>query len=221
MIRSIQRINDSSFRVYFETNFISNGPGTLIFSFQESKDKAQNSVTNSTTVRLIGLVKGPELHQGRAEFEAFQNQNGDVIAIYGYNSSAEILRKGATSFILTNPSLPSIGKGERGVMLDGKKLLITGGFPPYTYLSLSDSYIFDTETTSFLPTGNMNQIRGEHNIVKLSDGKVLVLGGISQVFLDHILSLSILPKYMIQVRKHLLNCQIECKAQGHFFVLFC
>ncbi|TGL62548.1 Kelch repeat-containing protein [Leptospira jelokensis] len=182
IIRSIQRISDSSFRVYFETNFISNGPGTLIFSFEDSKDKAQNPVTNSTTVRLIGLVKGPELNQGRSEFEGFQNQNGDVIAIYGYNASAEILRKGTNTFVLTNPSLPSIGKGERGVMLDGKKLLITGGFPPYTYISLSESYIFDTETTSFLPTGNMNQNRGEHNIVKLANGKVMVLGGISQVF---------------------------------------
>ncbi|TGL55649.1 kelch-like protein [Leptospira kemamanensis] len=182
VIRSIQKINDSNFRVYFETNFVSNVPGTIVFSFEDSKDKAENSVTNSITVRLIGLVKGPDLNYGRAEFEAFQNENGDVIAIYGYSSNAEILRKGANQFVVTNPSLPSILRGERGVMLDGKRLLITGGIPPLATISLNGSYILDTDTTAFSATGNMNQIRFVHNIVRLLNGKVLVLGGVSQIF---------------------------------------
>ncbi|TGM42834.1 kelch-like protein [Leptospira biflexa] len=178
VVRSIQKISDTNFRVYFETNFDSNGPGSVTISFPNAKDKALNDVTNSITVRLIGLVPGPTLNQGRAEFEAFQNENGDVIAIYGYNSSAEILRRGTNSFILTNPSLPEIHRGERGVMLDGKKLLITGGIKFSSANSLNESYLFDTETTSFLQTGSMVQTRHMHDIVKLPNGKVMVIGGI-------------------------------------------
>ncbi|WP_167881961.1 Kelch repeat-containing protein [Leptospira bouyouniensis] len=178
VIRSIQKIDDSNFRVYFETNFVSNEPGSLTIAFPNAEDKALNNVTNSITIRLIGLVPGPTLHYGRSEFEAFQNQNGDVIAIYGYNSSAEILRRGTNDFILTNPSLPEIHRGERGVMLDGKRLFITGGLKIYASTALPESYIFDTETTSFVQSGSMVQPRHMHDIVKLPNGKVMVIGGI-------------------------------------------
>nr|WP_232373905.1 kelch repeat-containing protein [Leptospira chreensis] len=178
VLRSVQKITETSYRVYFETNFSSNGPGSLTLQFSNSKDNASNLVSNSVTVQFIGLVQGPSLNRGRSEFDAFQNDNGDVIAIYGKNSSAEILRKGATSFVLTNPSLPENLQGERGVMLDGKKLLITGGLPSNTAYTMTASYIFDTETTAFTPTGSMNGGRHLHNIVKLQDGKVIVLGGI-------------------------------------------
>ncbi|XDD48417.1 Kelch repeat-containing protein [Leptospira sp. WS39.C2] len=178
VIRSIQKINESNYRVYFETNFTSNEPGSLTLSFPNANDKALNVVTNSITIRFIGLVPGPTLHYGRSEFDAFQNQNGDVIAIYGYSSSAEILRRGTNEFILTNPSLPEIHRGERGVMLDGKRLLITGGVKAFTAVAQKESYIFDTETTTFLPSGSMVEPRHMHDIVKLQNGKVMVIGGI-------------------------------------------
>ncbi|WP_425269838.1 Kelch repeat-containing protein [Leptospira perdikensis] len=178
VLRSVQKVTETTYRVYFETNFTSNGPGSLTLQFSNSKDNASNVVSNSLTVQFIGLVQGPYLNHGRSEFDAFQNDNGDVIAIYGYHSSAEILRKGATSFVLTNPSLPESLRGERGVMLDGKNLLITGGLQSATAYASTTSYIFDTETTAFTPTGSMNGPRHLHNIVKLQDGKVIILGGI-------------------------------------------
>lgn len=178
VLRSVQKINETTYRVYFETNFSSNSPGSLTLQFINSKDNASNVVSNSLTVQFIGLVQGPKLNHGRFEFDAFQNVHGDVIAIYGSSSSAEILRKGSASFTLTNPSLPENLRGERGVMLDGKNLLISGGIQSATPYALTTSYIFDTETTTFTPTGNMNGPRHLHNIVKLSDGKVIVLGGI-------------------------------------------
>ncbi|GBF44275.1 hypothetical protein LPTSP2_35780 [Leptospira ellinghausenii] len=179
VFRSIQKISDTKFRVYFETNFSSNEPGSITFSFPNANDKALNVVTNTITIRLIGLVPGPSLNFGRSEFDAFQNQNGDVIAIYGYNSSAEILRRGTNSFQLTNPSLPEIHRGERGVMLDGKRLLITGGIKFAVATALTESYVFDTETTSFTQSGSMVEPRHMHDIVKLPNGKVMVIGGIS------------------------------------------
>ncbi|EMY70559.1 Kelch repeat-containing protein [Leptospira vanthielii] len=184
ILRSVQKINETTYRVYFEVNFSSNSPGSLTLQFSNSKDNASNEVSNSLTVQFIGLVPGPNLHHGRSEFDAFQNANGDIIAIYGFASSAEILRKGSSSFILTNPSLPTISRGERGVMLDGKNLLITGGIQAPGPYALTSSYIFDTETTTFTPTGSMNGPRHLHNIVKLQDGKVIVLGGIREYELD-------------------------------------
>lgn len=178
VLRSVQKINETTYRVYFETNFSSNGPGSLTLQFLNSKDNASNIVSNSLTVQFIGLVQGPKLNHGRTEFEAFQNASGDVIAIYGSTSSAEILRGGSSSFVLTNPTLPESLRGERAVMLDGKNLLITGGIQSATAYALTTSYIFDTETTSFTPTGNMNGPRHLHNIVKLQNGKVIILGGI-------------------------------------------
>ncbi|WP_244242065.1 Kelch repeat-containing protein [Leptospira kanakyensis] len=178
VLRSVQKISGNLYRVYFETNFSTNGPGNLTLAFSNSKDDALNVVSNTLTVQLIGLVPGPSLLQGRSEFEAFLNDHGDVIAIYGSKSSAEILRHGTSSFVLTNPSLPQIARGERGVMLDGKNILITGGILPASSIALTPSYIFDSETTAFTPTGNMNGPRHLHNAVKLQDGKVIVLGGI-------------------------------------------
>ncbi|PJZ44320.1 Kelch repeat-containing protein [Leptospira brenneri] len=178
VLRSVQKVSDTAYRVYFETNFSSNGPGSLTLHFFNSKDDASNVVSNSVTVQFIGLVPGPKLNQGRQEFEAFQNDHGDVIAIYGSSSSAEILRRGASNFELTNPSLPTIARGERGVMLDGKNILITGGILPPSAYALTSSYIFDSETATLTPTGNLNGPRHLHNIVKLQDGKVIVLGGV-------------------------------------------
>lgn len=178
VLRSVQKVNETTYRVYFETNFSSNNPGSLTFQFLNSKDNASNIVSNSLTIQFIGLVPGPNLHFSRIEFEAFQNTNGDVIAIYGSSSTAEILRKGASDFILTNPNLPPIARGERGVMLDGKNLLITGGIQSANAYALTSSYLFDTDTATFTPTGNMNGPRHLHNIVKLQDGKILILGGI-------------------------------------------
>ncbi|TGL16054.1 Kelch repeat-containing protein [Leptospira meyeri] len=178
VLRSVQKINETTYRVYFETNFSSNDPGSLTLQFLNSKDNASNVVSNSLTVQFIGLVSGPKLHFGRFEFDAFQNANEDVIAIYGGSSTAEILRKGSSSFTLTNPSLPAIARGERGVMLDGKNLLITGGIQLANAYSLTSSYIFDTDVATIMPTGNMNGPRHLHNIVKLQDGKVIILGGI-------------------------------------------
>ncbi|TGN08791.1 Kelch repeat-containing protein [Leptospira bandrabouensis] len=184
ILRSVQKVNETTYRVYFEVNFSSNSPGSLTMHFYNSQDNAGNEVSNSLTIQLIGLVQGPNLHHARSEFDAFQNANGDVIAIYGFTSSAEILRKGASSFVLTNPSLPYISRGERGVMLDGKNLLITGGTQAPSPYAITSSYIFDTETTAFTPTGNMNGRRHLHNIVKLKDGRVIVLGGISEYDFD-------------------------------------
>lgn len=184
ILRSVQKVNETTYRVYFEDNFSSNSPGSLTMHFYNSKDNAGNEVSNSLTIQFIGLVQGPNLNHGRSEFEAFQNANGDVIAIYGFASSAEILRKGSSSFVLTNPSLPVISRGERGVMLDGKNLLITGGIQAPSPYAVTSSYIFDTETTTFAPTGNMNGRRHLHNIVKLQDGRVMVLGGISEYDFD-------------------------------------
>ncbi|MGE8722940.1 Kelch repeat-containing protein [Leptospira terpstrae] len=178
VLRSVQKINETTYRVYFETNFTTNSPGSLTLQFMNSKDNASNVVSNSITIRFIGLVQGPKLNHGRSEFDAFQNANGDVVAIYGSTSSAEILRKGSSSFTLTNPSLPESLRGERGVMLDGKNLLITGGIQSATAYARTTSYIFDTDTATFTPTGNMNGPRHLHNIVKLADGKVIILGGI-------------------------------------------
>ncbi|TGL88336.1 kelch-like protein [Leptospira congkakensis] len=178
VLRSVQKVTETTYRVYFETNFSSNDPGSLTLQFLNSRDNAGNLVSNSITVQFIGLVAGPALIQGRSEFEAFLNDDGDVIAIYGSNSSAEILRRGASSFVLTNPSLPQIFRGERGVMLDGKNILISGGILPATATALTSSYVFNSETTAFTPTGNMNGPRHLHNAVKLQDGKVIILGGI-------------------------------------------
>jgi len=63
------------------------------------------------------------------------------------------------------------------LLLNGK-VLITGGFDPTDNSPpTASAELFDPETGTFTPTGNMTTPRSGHSAVLLPDGHVLIAGG--------------------------------------------
>ena len=72
-------------------------------------------------------------------------------------------------------------RSHRDILLDDGRVLITGGTPALagdtTSLSLNSAEVYDPAAGTFTLVGDMNNARQSHHLVKLLDGKVLVVGG--------------------------------------------
>lgn len=96
-----------------------------------------------------------------------------------YNS-AEIYDP-ATDTFMPAGTMNANRRSHRDILLDDGRVLITGGTPALagdaTSLSLQSAEIYDPEDGTFTPVGDMNYARQSHHLVKLLDGRVLVVGG--------------------------------------------
>ena len=72
-------------------------------------------------------------------------------------------------------------RSHRDILLDDGRVLITGGTAALagdmTSFSLNSAEVYDPATGMFTLVGTMNSPRQSHHLVKLLDGKVLVVGG--------------------------------------------
>jgi WD40 repeat protein len=64
-------------------------------------------------------------------------------------------------------------------LLPDGKVLIAGGFREEgtSEIAIASAEIFDPETNTFIPTGDMNEPRNGHTATLLPDGQVLIAGG--------------------------------------------
>lgn len=76
----------------------------------------------------------------------------------------------------SGPNLPSARAGQVHVLLDNNNTLIVGGVSG-VYKAHNNSYLFDPSANTIAPTGSMSKPRVDHRVVKLQDGRVLVIGG--------------------------------------------
>ena len=96
-----------------------------------------------------------------------------------YNS-AEIYDP-ATNTFMPAGTMNANRRSHRDILLDDGRVLITGGTRALagdaTSLSLSSAEVYDPAAGTFTLVGNMNDARQSHHLVKLLDGRVLVVGG--------------------------------------------
>ncbi len=97
-----------------------------------------------------------------------------------YNT-AEIYDPVTNAFMPVATTMNANRRSHRDILLDDGRVLITGGTAALagdiTSISLKSAEVYDPETGTFTPVGDMNDARQSHHLVKLLDGRVLVVGG--------------------------------------------
>jgi len=127
------------------------------------------------------------MNTARAAPVAVRLENGRVMVIGGADqffnilASAEIYDPSTNSWSLTASMNDARFEDFPAVLLPGGKVLVAGGTGIDGVTSLSSPEIFDEATGNWTSTGSMNVGRGEFANVVLNDGRVLVVGGITEL----------------------------------------
>lgn len=125
------------------------------------------------------LNNGMVLIAGGATSNAFPSGGIAINAVP--QLTAELYDPGTGRFSPAGPM--SAGRlAHSATLLPDGRVLIAGGFKSYVgrYESLTTAEIFDPGTNSFSTTGPMNAGRFWHSATSLSDGTVLIIGGINE-----------------------------------------
>jgi WD40 repeat protein len=112
------------------------------------------------------------------------SSNGKVLVTGGLDNNnnplatAELFDPASGTF--TPTGIMETGReAHTATQLKDGRVLVTGGFEhDFNENALATAELFDPATGTFSPTGSMKAARGEHTATLLSDGKVLVTGGI-------------------------------------------
>jgi hypothetical protein len=87
----------------------------------------------------------------------------------------------ATNTFMPAGTMNANRRSHRDILLDDGRVLITGGTAALagdaTSLSIKSAEVYDPAAGTFTPVGDMNDARQSHHLVKLLDGRVLVVGG--------------------------------------------
>ena len=113
--------------------------------------------------------------------------NGKVLVTGGYYTggvaSAELYDPAVGSFRPTGSMATERGRHTATLLPNGKVLVtggIGGGFGGLPAQWLRSAELYDPATGSFSPTGTMATERGAHTATLVSNGKVLVAGGVNR-----------------------------------------
>ena len=151
-----------------------------------SGGKTDSSVLNTVEVYNTGSVTGsssltPIDSNTNIEWKFDDDSNPQFFADDGYG------KQGATLYgrdfpIFANDKMQSTRYGATYTALANGKILITGGRSGSDYNTgtvLNTADIYDPYSGIISPVGNMNYARSRHKAALMSDGRVLILGGVS------------------------------------------
>lgn len=122
----------------------------------------------------------------RDEHTATLLPDGKVLIIGGWGgdipfgtalSTAELYDPATGTFLLTG-SMNNVRRAHTATLLPNGKVLVTGGdTQPYRAGTLNTAEMYDPDTGTFTPTGNMGFARTAHTATLLPNNKVLIAGG--------------------------------------------
>jgi len=127
-------------------------------------------------------VYGPHMYSDRRNPSIITLKDGRVLVVGGTDgsgpvSSSEIYNPIANNFTLVSGqgcTMHIERKGQTMTLLDNGKVLVAGGY--YDGGTLRSAELFDPATNCFTYTGDMTEFRGDHQAVKLKDGRVFLIG---------------------------------------------
>ena len=172
-------------RAFFAASELPNGNILVAGGFDNMVNFADSEIYNWHT----GMwTRTASMKQARSAPVAVQLENGRVMVIGGFAADGTILNTAEiydprtnTWSLIAAPMHDARVEDFVAVLLPGRKVLVAGGFSGVTSISriLSSAEIFDEKTGMWSPTNPMNVGRGEFANVKLQDGRVLVMGGVT------------------------------------------
>jgi hypothetical protein len=142
---------------------------------------ADASQTADATVSVVpsGFTATASMTVPRSGHAATLLANSKVLIVGGGDGSAELFDPSTNLFVPTG-ALTTQRYGATATLLTNGKVLIAGGFGQGTSMLpiLNTAEIYDPLTGTFSLTGNMVVPRVRHTATLLSDGRVLIVGGI-------------------------------------------
>lgn len=120
------------------------------------------------------------LADGKVLITAGRTQISPFVPGAAVLATAEIYDPSTNGFLPAG-SLNVARRSHRDILLNDGRVLITGGTAAVagdlTSVSLKSAEVYNPATGTFTPVGDMNVARQSHHLVKLKDGRVLVVGG--------------------------------------------
>ncbi len=124
------------------------------------------------------------LSQGHSQHTATLLPDGKVLVAGGDAAqpptlaSAEVYDPATGTWSPTSNSPLVRGRSQHtATLLPDGKVLVTGGYSRETHGLLATSELYDPATSTWSPTGSLEQPRSQHTATLLPDGKVLITGG--------------------------------------------
>jgi WD40 repeat protein len=108
--------------------------------------------------------------------------DGRVLVARGVGSQPSLLYDPSTNAFAATGSMTTARIVDTATLLSDGRVLIVGGFDGTTTrpltMSLASAELYDPETGTFSPTGSMTTPRVDQTATLLSDGRVLIAGGV-------------------------------------------
>ncbi len=116
-----------------------------------------------------GWSRAGDMAFGRASVPAVTLQDGQVLVTSGH--AAEIFDPVTQTFSDGGASNIDRSIGFSATLLENSDVLVAGG-PGH-----ADAELYDPVTGTYTPTGDMSELRSFHTATRLTDGRVLFVGG--------------------------------------------